>query len=87
MDRIQPSAATEKETTLFDIVEQLREEVFKLEGKVFQSNQSLEEKTKTPTPLPISKLKQSINDIRELSNRIREVVKNLRISVKVVINY
>jgi len=48
-----------------------------LEGRVFQSNQSLEEKTKTPTPPPMSKLKQSINDIRELSNRIREVVKNL----------
>ena len=77
MDRIQPSVATAKETTLFDVVEQLREEVFKLEGKVFQSNQSLEEKTGTPTPPPMSKLKQSINDIRELSNRIREVVKNL----------
>ena len=71
---IEPLSA--KETTLFDVVEQLREEVFKLEGKVFQSNQSLEEKNKTPTP-PMSKLKQSINDIRELSNRIREVVKNL----------
>jgi len=46
-----------------------------LEGKVFQNNQSLEGKTKTPPSM--SKLKQSINDIRELSNRIREVVKNL----------
>jgi len=75
MDRIQPSAATEKETTLFDIVEQLREEVFELEGKVFQGSQSLKEETKNPPPM--SKLKQSISDIRELSNRIREVVKNL----------
>ena len=77
MDRTIEESLLAKETTLFDVVEQLREEVFKLEGKVFQSNQSLEEKTKTPTPPPMSKLKQSINDIRELSNRIREVVKNL----------
>ena len=76
MDRTIEESLSAKETTLFDVVKQLREEVFKLEGKVFQSNQSLEEKTKTPTP-PMSKLKQSINDIRELSNRIREVVKNL----------
>ena len=66
-----------KETTLFDVVGQLRKEVLMLEGRVFQSNQSLEEKTGTPTPPPMSKLKQSINDIKELTNRIREVVKNL----------
>jgi len=77
MDRTIEESLSVKETTLFDIVEQLRKEVLMLEGKVFQSNQSLEEKTKTPTPPPMSKLKQSINDIRELSNRIREVVKNL----------
>ena len=77
MDRTIEESLSAKETTLFDVVKQLREEVFKLEGKVFQSSQTLEEKTGTPTPPPISKLKQSINDIRELSNRIREVVKNL----------
>jgi len=74
MDRTtEPSVV--KETTLFDVVGQLRKEVLMLEGKVFQNNQSLEGKTKTPPSM--SKLKQSINDIRELSNRIREVVKNL----------
>ena len=77
MDRTIEESLSAKETTLFDVVGQLRKEVLMLEGKVFQSNQSLEEKTGTPTPLPISKLKQSINEIRELSNRIREVVKNL----------
>jgi len=75
MDRTIEESLLAKETTLFDVVEQLRKEVLMLEGKVFQSNQSLEEKTKTPPSM--SKLKQSINDIRELSNRIREVVKNL----------
>jgi len=77
MDRTIEESLSVKETTLFDIVEQLRTEALMLEGKVFQNDQSLKEKTKTPTPLVMSKLKQSINDIRELSNRIREVVKNL----------
>ena len=77
MDRTIEESLSVKETTLFDVIEQLRKEVLMLEGRVFQSNQSLEEKTGTPTPPPMSKLKQSINDIRELSNRIREVVKNL----------
>lgn len=77
MDRTIEESLSAKETTLFDVVGQLRKEVLMLEGKVFQSNQSLEEKNKTPISPPMSKLKQSINDIRELSNRIREVVKNL----------
>ena len=77
MDRTIEESLSVKETTLFDVVEQLRKEVLMLEGKVFQSNQSLEEKTKTLTPPSMSKLKQSISEIRELSNRIREVVKNL----------
>ena len=74
MDRTIESSSA-KETTLLDVVGQLRKEVLMLEGKVFQNNQSLEKKAKTPPPM--SKLKQSISDIRELSNRIREVVKNL----------
>jgi len=77
MDRTIEEPLSAKETTLFDVVGQLRKEVLMLEGRVFQSNQSLEEKTGTPTPPPMSKLKQSINDIKELTNRIREVVKNL----------
>ena len=73
MDR--PEQATAKEKTLFDVIENLREAVYKLEGKVYQSNQGVKEELKTPPPM--SKVRQAIGDLQEFTDRIREVIKNL----------